>query len=100
MSYLYVKWNRSGKAVGVRTAPLTFALHSQALPGTKACDAAGGEHRCVEEGPSIAELLGGSYPSRWPLACCRLRSLHYFRVARSPGETRPATSIQHARVRP
>jgi len=27
-------------------------------------------------------LLSGSYPSGWPLACCRLRSLHYFRVAR------------------
>jgi len=46
MSYLYVKWNRSGAAV----RPLTFAslehsCVSMATPGTKACDAVGGALR-------------------------------------------------------
>jgi len=46
MSYLYVKWNRSG----LQFARLTFAslehsCVSMATPGTEACDAVGGAFR-------------------------------------------------------
>jgi len=49
-------------------------------------------------GPRAARILGGSYPSGWPLACCRLRSLHYFRVA-SPGRN-PQRGPQRATLPP
>src|SRR5690348_2621343 len=52
-----------------------------ATPGTEACDAVGGALR-PKWGSGHRGLLGGSYPSGWPLAFCRLLSLHYFRVAR------------------
>ena len=48
MSYLYVKWNRSGKGCFRRFRPAcpTGSWHvSLAPPGTKACDAAGGAFR-------------------------------------------------------
>lgn len=34
----------------------------------------------MEEMAIAGRLLGGSHPSRWPLACCRLCSLHYSRA--------------------
>ncbi len=34
------------------------------------------------EGVASGGLLGGSFPSGWPLTSCRLGSLHYFRELR------------------
>jgi hypothetical protein len=46
MSYLYVKWNRSGLQFARWTfAPLEHSCVSMATPGTEACDAIGGALR-------------------------------------------------------
>src|SRR5256885_4301404 len=65
--------------------PLKHDRVSLATPGTEACGAGGGALRPKwREGQR--EVLGGYYPSGWPLPCCWLRSLRYARVARHLAE--------------
>jgi hypothetical protein len=55
MSYLIVKWNRSGKAFLVVTLRLIQSLDQLVVapPGTQACDAGGGAFRPEgKEGPA------------------------------------------------